>query len=69
MVEDGTKPEGTILSQSREAKTKIFKNTSIVIQIAKKPTVVEKPPASDDQKDDEKEDNEDNTKNEESKTE
>lgn len=69
MVEDGTKPEGTILSQSREAKTKIYKNTSIVIQIAKKPTVVEKPPVQDDNKDDNQEDNKDNSGNDESKTE
>lgn len=66
MVEDGTKPEGTILSQSREPKTKIYKNTSIVIQIAKKPTVVEKPPVLND---DNNEDNKDNSGNEEPKTE
>ncbi|MCI8544855.1 MAG: Stk1 family PASTA domain-containing Ser/Thr kinase [Bacilli bacterium] len=69
MVENGAQPEGTILSQSRAAKTKIYKNTSIVIEIAKKPTVVEKPPISDDQNDDNKEDGKDDIGNDESKTE
>lgn len=69
-VEDKTKPEGTILSQSREAKTKIYKNTSIVIEIAKKPAEVEKPPVSDDDKDDDKKDDDKETsEKEEAKTE
>lgn len=42
-VEDATKEEGTILSQSREAKSKIQKNSSLVIEVSKKPVVVEPP--------------------------
>ena len=72
MVENDTKPEGTILTQSRAPKTKIYKNTSIVIEIAKKPVVVPPKPDNEekdnDQKDDEnKEDNP--NENEESKPE
>lgn len=63
--EDGTKPEGTILSQSREAKSKIEKNAPLTIYVAKKPTIVEKPDKPDEDKENnDKEDNKDENQEE-----
>lgn len=42
-IENGTVEEGTILAQSRDPKSKIQKNAALVIEVAKKPTVVEPP--------------------------
>lgn len=73
--EDATNPEGTILSQSREAKSKIEKNAPLTIYVAKKPVVVEKPDTPDkDNGNDKNESNQDggnqeDNKNEEPKTE
>ena len=66
--EDATVEPGTILTQNREPKSKIYKNTSLVIEVAKKPAVVEKPkPETPDEGDDSNTGNNDDKENNDNK--